>query len=61
MGHIVVGCNFGDLQVRLNVPNTNKRIGFLNVNENEVIHNLFYNKTNDSLIVVLKKCSFWQF
>ncbi len=58
MGHIVVGCNFGDLQVRLNVPNTNKRIGFLNVNENEVIHNLFYNKTNDSLIVVLKKCSF---
>jgi hypothetical protein len=36
----------------LNVLDTNKRICFLNINENEAIHNFFYNKNNDSLIIV---------
>jgi hypothetical protein len=36
----------------LNVLDTYKRICFLNINANEVIHNFFYNKNNDSLIIV---------
>jgi hypothetical protein len=51
MGHIVVDC-FSDLQVGLNVPDTNKRICFLNISADEVIRSLFYNKNNDSLITV---------
>lgn len=40
-------------QLSLNVSNINKRICFLNINVDEVIHNLLQNKNNDSLIVVL--------
>jgi len=36
----------------LNVLDTNKRICFLNINANEMIHNFFYNKNNDSLFIV---------
>ncbi len=36
----------------LNVQNINKKICFVNINVDEVIHN-FYNKNNDSLIIIL--------
>jgi hypothetical protein len=36
----------------LNVQNINKKICFVNINVNEVIHN-FDNKNNDSLIIIL--------
>jgi hypothetical protein len=36
----------------LNVRNINKKICFLNINVDDVIHN-FYNKNNDSLIIIV--------
>ncbi len=52
MGHIVVSFLM-IYKLGLNVPNTNKKICFLNISINETIHNLFPNKSNDSLIIVL--------
>ncbi len=53
MGHIVNGCNFNDLQVGFECIKHKQENWFLRVIKNEVIHNLFYNKTNHSLIIVL--------
>jgi hypothetical protein len=36
----------------LDVSNTNKKICFFDINVEEMIHNLCYNKNNDSFIIV---------
>jgi hypothetical protein len=51
MGHIVVDC-FSDLQARFECY-TQKKIKIHNISANEMIHNLFNNKNNNSLIVIL--------
>ncbi len=51
MGHIVVDC-FSDLQARFECT-TQRKIKFLNTSANEMIHNLFNNKNNNSLIIIL--------
>ncbi len=52
MEHIVVD-HFRDLQAQFECTKHKQENMFFNINANEVIHNQFYNKNNDSLIIVL--------
>jgi hypothetical protein len=52
MGHIVVSFLM-IYKLGLNVPNTNKKTCLFNININEMIHSLFPNKNNVSLVIVL--------
>jgi hypothetical protein len=54
MGHIVVSFLM-IYKLGLNVPNTNKKPCFFNISIDEMIHNLFPNKNNDFLIIVLTR------
>jgi hypothetical protein len=49
---VLLSAFFETYNLVLDVPNTNKRICFLNISADEVIRSLFYNKNNDSLITV---------
>ncbi len=51
MRHIVVGC-FSELQIQF--ENTKHKFIYFSkiISEDELIHNFFYNKNNDSLIII---------
>jgi len=51
MGHIVVDYS-NDLQARFECT-TQRKLKFLNISANEMIHNLFNIKNNNSLIIIL--------
>lgn len=52
MRHIVVGC-FSELQIKFeDIKYKFYFIFFKIVSEDESIHNIFYNKNNDSLIII---------